>query len=544
MRKLFIILGSLCVLLLLCACAPAAAAAEFSGGTGTQADPYLISTADDLWELADKVNTKETRKDYYEAHYKMTGNIDLGGRKQWIPIGNHIYHESDALFKGIFDGNGFTVSGIKISYKDPLFGNKRHVFGLFGQLEGTVKNLTVSNSSIQAAGDSSNSVGSIAAKLYNGSILNCSTTDTVTVSGAYETGGICANMNDDSVITGCRNAAAVTSTGTVGTAGGIVSFGSGKIADCINSGTVVAEQGEAAGIAVSAYSGITNCENTGNVTAEDDAAGIVCRFGDGALNHSMNDDTVTLQRCRNSGTVTSTKQLAGGIAVRCSTGTVADCFNSGKITAPKETGGIFAYFQISPFGAPCELFTVTGCENSGAVLSTENYSAGGICGNIYGSSTRLVFDSCVNSGSVDATGLKDVLVSSAVSGGIVGNGTVSDLEIRNCLNTGAIRGYATSGGILGKVSALSKAEETSLVLDGCLNSGKVYTVFSGGLTQETYAGGIMGEGPLEAIANEHMPMFTVFRIENCTNTGKLDGDRDHGVLRTDDLCASWKSELK
>lgn len=146
-------------------------------------------------------------------------------------------------------------------------------------------------------------------------------------------------------------------------------------------------------------------------------------------------------------------------------------------------------------------------------------------------------------GSVEAAGLTDVLVSSAKAGGIIGTGSVSALEVRSCRNSGSVRGYAVSGGILGEASPVQGAEAASLLVQSCANSGSIYTVFPGGLTQEIYAGGIVGCCPIELPDENLLPLFDDLRIENCENTGKLDGDREPDILCTDDLCGSWQSRL-
>ena len=62
---------------------------------------------------------------------------------------------------------------------------------------------------------------------------------------------------------------------------------------------------------------VTGCVNSGNISAPmdrlvvDKAGGIVCSFGDGALNSSMNDASVQLASCTNSGAVSGA--YAGGI---------------------------------------------------------------------------------------------------------------------------------------------------------------------------------------------------------------------------------------
>ena len=547
MRKLFSLAMLVCMLALLWTVAPAAAAAEFSGGKGTQKDPYLISSANDLWDLAKKINNEKTNAEYGKAHYRLTKDIDLGGMKKWTPIGITIVYKDEFWFEGVFDGNGHTIEGIRLNYKDPLIGSKNSAFGLFGNLRGTVKDLTVSDSDIRADGSASINVAAIAANVRSGSVLNCHTTSSVKVSSSYKAGGICGSMDRKSTISGCTNGAAVFSSGTVGDAAGVVNFAYCPVENCTNNGTVSAPSGSAAGVVLTANAGVADCVNNGTVTSEDDAAGIVCNFGDGALNHSMNDDTVTLLRCANSGDITSSKDYAGGIAAGCSTGKVVDCVNTGNVTSAKEAGGIFSYFQPGIFGAPCELFTVTGCQNSGTITSAENCAAGGICGAIATSKTKVVLENCVNSGNVDASGLTDVIVSSAEAGGIVGQGTVCQLEIRNCTNTGSIRGYISCGGVIGYVSPAKEAEKSGLLIRDCVNSGEVFAIYSGGLAQEIYAGGIMGRCPQETVQiAEGMTLaaFDELKIENCKNTGKLGGEPKDKALCTDDLCASWVSELK
>ena len=273
--RLFLMIGLMCVLLVMSACSSTADTAAFSGGSGTEEDPYLISTPEDLWEMAERINTKETHNEYAAAFYRLTADIDLGGKKEWVPIGYYAENADSFRFEGTFDGAGHTVQGIRVDYKDPLLVQTRSGFGLFGHLAGTVKELTISNSSIAAEGESSIFVGAVAGEVRNSVLTNCHTTDSVTVSGSYYAGGICGKADKSSTLSNCSNAASVASTGTVGCAGGITAYASCHIEACINSGSVAAYQGDAAGIAGSAGGGVTDCENTGDVSAEDYAAGIV-----------------------------------------------------------------------------------------------------------------------------------------------------------------------------------------------------------------------------------------------------------------------------
>lgn len=94
--------------------------------------------------------------------YVLLNNIDLSGYSEWTPIGT-----KTSPFSGTVDGNGNTVSGLKITSCDTYA-------GLFGYSKGTVENLTVSGTIDAAATGENNDayIGGIAG--YNaGVISNC-----------------------------------------------------------------------------------------------------------------------------------------------------------------------------------------------------------------------------------------------------------------------------------------------------------------------------------------------------------------------------------
>ena len=116
---------------------PSAAMPSYSGGSGTEADPWLISTADDLKTLAGTVNNGE---DYKDQYFIITDDIDLQN-VSWTPIG-----DGTNDFCGTFDGQGNTIFNVAIgTVEDPL---QAEVFGLFGSLSGTIQNLNLDTLSI------------------------------------------------------------------------------------------------------------------------------------------------------------------------------------------------------------------------------------------------------------------------------------------------------------------------------------------------------------------------------------------------------------
>lgn len=152
-------------------------------GRGTLEEPYLVQGKNDLETLRDMVNEG---KDFKDIYFLQTDNIDLQN-EEWIPIG---LYNSGNYFKGIYDGNGHYIENLLITkaYTSPSN------VGLFGVLEGNVKNLGIESGYIE--GDC---VGAIASHgATQALILNCY--NKAFVKGTIRAGGICDNLGDGSVI--------------------------------------------------------------------------------------------------------------------------------------------------------------------------------------------------------------------------------------------------------------------------------------------------------------------------------------------------------
>ena len=292
---------------------------SYSGGSGTETDPYQISTADDLKIFASLVNSGT---DYTDTYFKQTANINLNegvtftfdadtglvevakqgetaywlgtGTKgndsganttfdttasvagivytnqtgttgsasfelnNWTPIGT----DSSVAFTGSFDGGGKTVSGI---YINGASANQ----GLFGCISGssaTVKNVGVVNSYIK---------------------------------GADYVGGV-MGLNQGGTVQYCYNAGTVTGGGVVG---GVVGLSTGTVQYCYNAGSVTGSNKFVGGV-------------TGN-------------------------NAGTVQYCYNAGGVTGSTH-SGGVA-GISTGKVQYCYNAGGVTGSTYSGGVVGF---------------------------------------------------------------------------------------------------------------------------------------------------------------------------------------------------------
>ena len=186
-----------------------AVAATFAGGSGTQDDPYLISTGAELALLSQRVKNGETFSGMY---FRLIKNIRLNG-KAFTPIGSKTNE-----FSGVFDGNGFVISNFTITVADSYL-------GVFGYVTGTIENLGVQGT-INVSGTTSNAYAGLLAGYSTGTIQNCFATGTVTLSSPNTThaGGLVGCS--EGTITNCYSTATVTSTSSnyMAYAGGLVGY--------------------------------------------------------------------------------------------------------------------------------------------------------------------------------------------------------------------------------------------------------------------------------------------------------------------------------
>ena len=517
MKKMFIMLLALVLAVgLLAGCGsnastPADPAAENVAfqGKGTAVDPYQIASAEDLLKMAELVNGEKFEKTYKEAYYILTADIDLGG-KAWTPIGNG-YLDSVKSFPGTFDGDGHTISGLNVTASAE---EKTRFFGLFGQVEGTVKNLTIVSSTIDCSGKDSANTGAIAGCIYYGATIeNCHVAEDVSVTGSYTTGGLAGQMNG--TMTNCTNAGSVTGTSEVGIAGGLSgqiagykeNANDGTVENCTNYGTVQSA-GEAGGVAGSMLKGsIRNSANEAAVSGEN-AGGIV-----GIINAAQTDGTVSdyvVSECSNSGAIAAIEH-AGGIAADASitTGnvTISNCTNSGSVLG-QTMGGVLASCSTS---TPSAALTVSNCTNSGKMESNEadgTTVAGGIVASLTAKDggSFVIFDS-KNEAAIDAGAGRAGGILGTYTSAISGENASVTLDIITCINEASISGGAMGiGGIVGEVSAANYPAVT-LSINSSTNSGDLL-----GRTANVRIGGIVG-----VIEPHHCTaVFT-----ECKNSGNL-----------------------
>ena len=115
------------------------AMAQFAGGNGTQDNPHLIATAEQFNEMGGNQDGNTTQGKYY----KQIANLTFGGQDAF-----------DAIeFSGHYDGGGHWITA-----------DTTQNTALFGQLSGSVKNVTLFGINVQTAQSS----GILAASIVGG----------------------------------------------------------------------------------------------------------------------------------------------------------------------------------------------------------------------------------------------------------------------------------------------------------------------------------------------------------------------------------------
>lgn len=188
-------------------------AQSFAGGAGTQSDPYLIGSKQNLLSLNSAYSSSNPSSPEL-VYFKMIADVDLTG-ETWVP-----FNAASSYNKHVhFDGNGHVIKNLTATGT---------YAGLFGVLCGVVKNLGVINATITGSSYHGVIAGylglqSPTSAAYTGIIENCYTTGTITTTG-IRAGGIAGYIGGKSgtainTIRNCYSTVNIASTTT--TLGGI-----------------------------------------------------------------------------------------------------------------------------------------------------------------------------------------------------------------------------------------------------------------------------------------------------------------------------------
>ena len=217
---------------------------SYGGGSGTQDNPYLIYTAEQLNMIGRSLCD-------WDKHFKLMADIDLvgyeGDQFNVIGIGRNW------AFTGVFDGNGHTISNFSYMSTDT------DCIGLFGYVDdpnAEVKNLGLLDPEINAG--TGDHVGSLVGRLGNG-----------TVTGCYARGGTISGRND---------------------VGGLAGTNYGTVTNCSSSASVSGTDLRVGGIVGRNHrSSITTSYSTGTVSGGGSVGGLVGSNYEGSITSSFWD---------------------------------------------------------------------------------------------------------------------------------------------------------------------------------------------------------------------------------------------------------------
>lgn len=345
----------------------AASAANESAWNGTTVEPgkdasgvYQIGTAEELAWLAAEINNSSNNSQSYSA--VLTADIDLGYRP-WTPIGCYVDWQSNHPYRGVFDGQGHTVSGLYVTALSNGYA------GLFGYTSGstTIKNLTVEGEiRLEDVSTTAKHIGGIVGEA-NAKLERCVSRVRISAAGfgtrdTCAVGGIAGKLSgamtdcrfEGSIDITCKRGGAYISGGVGGLAGNAAG---GALTRCVNTGAVTVDKGTGVG----GIAGITSrevtftqCANTGHISNDTTAvlsSGEKPKGGTGGILGVGKSGNVSISLCYNTGTVSGTTIVggilggeAGDYGTSISNGnpslTVENCYNAGLLDVDSRTNRI------------------------------------------------------------------------------------------------------------------------------------------------------------------------------------------------------------
>ena len=260
-------------------------------GKGTEAEPFLLKTADHLAWFRDCVNEGNIN-----ACAKIADDVkgidmssvchEANDEKQvtelsWTPIGN----SDNNTYQGTFDGNGKTISNLYIN------ATSDYNTGFFGYADaGSIKNITFDNARVNSTGP--NNTGILAGIAGSCMIENIKTSANCSVEGNMLTGGI-AGMAEGN-ISNCENHAAVKGTAMVGGIFGDYISRDNSITSCANYGVVTGTENNVGGmVGHFAFGTLQNSANYGDVTGAYYVGNLIGNADECNLNNVLGTGNVT-----------------------------------------------------------------------------------------------------------------------------------------------------------------------------------------------------------------------------------------------------------
>ncbi len=508
-------------------------------GEGTQSNPYLIQSIEDLVAFEKDVNngnpigTFASNSSY--IYINLDRNLDfcypgsyidfsknysgmlindangdgnensiieeLTNNSGWNPIG--IDSDAGNYFKGTFDGSTLNINH-KISNLLINRTESQNQAFFATTTSANIKNLELDNVNISGKSE----VSSILALVKGGNdsdkivVSNCEVSGKM-ISTMSDIGGIIGKdngtTNQNVIISNCNNNSSINCNQNY--VGGIIGISNSNllIENCNNNGNVYSN-GYAGGIIGGKYNKITikNSNNYADITGNINSGGY---YVAGILGFASPTSAI-IQNCTNSGSITGNNHISG-ISGRGSNTSISNSSNTGKLNGNSGIGGIIGRDEDGSN-------SIINCYNTGEInIINETSSSsciGGIAGNLIGIANGGKIDStinfCYNLGNINGgysnvggiLGSSSSIITNSYNAGNLSSNNYHDRiggisggdskEISNCYNLGVIDdklnyNYNEVGGIYGSCCN---------TINNCFNLGKIIT----NDYSRTYIGSIAG----------------------------------------------------
>lgn len=418
---------------------------KYCGGLGTEAEPYLICTAEHMQQIG-------AHPQDWPSHFRLVANIDLSdfnglnGNPPFNLIGNQ-----STQFTGVFDGNGFEISNFTYDAKDQ---DSIALFRVVYYPSARIENLGLRNVNVHATGGYY--TGSLAGYVLDATISNCYA-EQGSVSGASYAGGLVGYNRG--TMENCNTSVNVSGGGGVGS---LVGYNRGTIRNSHATGDVSGGTSVGGLVGQNKASGspglIEDCSSTGNVSGSKQIGGLVGANPSGTVRWSFAV-----------GTVQSSGWMAGGL-VGWNNGTIQDSFSTGDVSGNGSfvgglvglNGSIEVYW--SPNGK------IERSHSTGNVFGSF-YCVGGLVGNNWASTI---------SGSYSVGDVNGIYEE---TGGLVGRNFGG--KVFDCYSHGKVIGNRLVGGFIGRIDG--SLNFPSGYVRRCYSTGQVTGASSvGGFTAFRY----------------------------------------------------------
>ena len=306
---------------------------------------YFVTNATGLIAWADHV-----RAGNWDTNCTLEADIELTG--SWEPIGT-----AQTRYTGTFDGNGKTITGLTID-------SSSQYVGMFGYLDGTVKDLELANVDITSSWSTQPAgfVGAVAGNTSsNCNIANCFVSGNIVIGGTNSQAGGLVGKNFGAIFNCQVNNLTITgpSSGNSIYLGGVVGSNSKTVEDCQVENLTITNGSYVGGVtgenSASSSAPVTGCSvKNSSVTGRSSSGGVAGVFYSGEI-----------AGCSVDGTTVATDGLtgkSGGVIGSQTGGTVMACYFA--------NGWINGNDALTP-----NLGGVAGAQTGGSLIAC--YSTGG-----------------------------------------------------------------------------------------------------------------------------------------------------------------------